>query len=177
MGVVKNLIIVEDVFKNIFSYLPDMKFDETNVDLDYYKVRFSYGDEKELIAFLNSTENETKKPYPLIWLVYPYNEKHLKTKVELNNVKFIVAVDNSEISQLYSERIELSYKTIIMPLCNNIVKVLTKANIINIKHEFNITKFPNYGVNEAHIADTPWDAARITFSCDILNTCLKPIKL
>lgn len=177
MGVVQNLIIVEDVFDKIFSYLPEMRFDESDPNLPSYKVRFSYGDEKELIAFLNSTENEDLEPYPLIWLVYPNEEKHLKTKVELKNVNLIVAVDNSELGQLYKERMELSYKNIIMPLCNNIVKLLTRANIINIKHEFNITKFPNYGIENGHIADTPWDAARIKFSCSILDTCLKPIKI
>lgn len=174
MGVIHEIIIVEDIFKKVFSYLPEMKFNES--DTISFKPRFSYGNEKALLAFLKSTEGESTRPYPLIWLVYPHNEKHQKTKVELKSTKLIIAVNNKNKAQLNEERIELSYKKILIPLCNNIITVLTKSNVFNIKHEFDIIKFPNYSNNnnENYTVDI-WDAMQIVFSGSIIDNCVKPI--
>jgi hypothetical protein len=177
MGVLQNLIVVEDRLQEIFDYLPEMKVDGNPKS---FKVRFEYGDEKELVAFLKATETETSRPYPLIWLVYPHKETHLKTRVKLESVKLVIAVDTAK-AMLNPERLKVSYKTILMPLCNNIVKVLTKANIINIEHEFNITKYPNYSGKESgdgkHFTTDIWDAIQLTFSCYINGACLKEIKI
>lgn len=177
MSVIHDLIIVEDVFEKIFSYLPSMKFDENDVDAISFKPIFSYGDEKELIAFLKSTEGEDKTPYPLIWLVYPYVESHLKTKVELKSVKLILAVDNKIVSQLNKERIDLNYKKILIPLCSNVVKILTKSNVLNTEHNFKLTKFPKYSYNEKNAATDVWDAIQIVFNTTIIDNCIKPIKI
>lgn len=177
MGVINNPIIVEDRFKEIFSYLPDMKF---NSSLPAFPVRFSYGDDYELKAFLISSENEENRIYPLIWLVYPFQEKHIKTRVELKGVNLILAVDTSK-AGLNPERIRLNYENVLMPLYGNIVKVLTRANIINMKYEFNITKFPNYSHESSngkeHKTISRWDALKVNFDCTIIDTCLKQIKL
>lgn len=177
MGVIHNPIIVENRFKEVFSYLPKMKFDATSSEFD---VVFRYGDKDELIAFLKSSEGLSTKPYPLIWLVYPYFEKHLKTRVELKSVKLVLAVNTNKASQ-NPERIEQNYKKILMPLYGNVVKVLTKANIINIKHEFDLIKHPNYSnINsdgkESETIDR-WDALSVSFNCQIIDTCLRKITI
>jgi hypothetical protein len=177
MGVIHNPIIVEEKFEAIFSYLPDMKFSDSSPS---YPVVFRYGDKDELLAFLNSSEKRDARPYPLIWLVYPYLEKHLKSRVELESVKLVLAVDTDKASQ-NPERIKQNYTKILMPLYGNVVKVLTKANIINIKHEFNVTKHPNYSeVNsdgtESETIDR-WDALTVLFNCQIIDTCLKQINI
>jgi hypothetical protein len=177
MGVVHNPIIVEDRFQEIFNYIPDMKFDVTK---PAYPIKFAYGDEDELMIYLKTRETESVRPYPLIWLVYPLNEKHLKTRVELRSASLILAVDTTK-AGLNTERIKLNYKTILIPLYGNIVKALTRANIVNLKHEFDIIKFPNYSQENTNgtLAKTisRWDALKVTFSCQIIDTCLKPIKI
>ena len=177
MGVIHNPIIIEDKFEAIFGYLPDMKYDDSS---PAFPVIFKYGDKDELMAFLKSTQADANKPYPLIWLVYPYLEKHLKTRVELKSVSLILAVDTAK-EHLNPERIQLNYKTILMPLYANIVKVLTKANIINMKHEFDIIKHPNYSQEDSDGKESKttdrWDALKVTFNCSMIDTCLKQIAI
>ena len=177
MGIIHNIIVVEDVFEAIFKYLPDMKFSEN--DVKSFPVEFGYGDQKELNAFLKLSENKENKPYPLIWLIYPNTEEHLKNKVSLKNISFILAVDVNK-SGLNKDRIKTSYKVVLNPLLNNIISVLTRANVINMKHEFKIVKHPNYSAENSNTEESKtianWDAIKITFNCSILNTCLKEIK-
>lgn len=173
MPVVHDTIIVEDRFGEVFNYLPAIKYPGSATS---YNPVFRYGNDFELKAFLKTNP----RPYPLIWLLYPYLEVHHKTKVELPSVSFILAVD-SRADMQGPERIEETYKKILIPLFNNFKKVLSRNNIMNIEQVFNITKFPNYsddnlsGINNK--TDAIWDALKVNFSCDINNVCLKEIRI
>jgi len=166
-------IIVEDRFDEVLAFLPDMTYPGKAT---IFPVTFGYGDDFELNQFLKNNQ----KPYPLVWLLYPYLEKHFKTKVELPSVSFILAVD-TKAAMVNAERIDTTYKNILMPLYDNFKHVITRNNIMNVKHEFNVTKFPNYSDDgsskEKNKTTARWDALKVNFSCDINNTCLKQIRI
>lgn len=173
MGVVTETIVVEDKFREIFSYLPDMVGADDDDD-DEYPVVFKLGDQKELIAFLKN-EKGNVSPYPLIWLVYPFIEVHSKTKVTLENVSFVLAVETNQ-EMFYEDRLEKTYKTVLLPLFDNIKELFKYANIISTDEVYSLIKYPNYsgeddGDEESKTTDI-WDAIKITFSCSIIDYCL-----
>lgn len=168
-----NSIIVEDRFREVINYIPDVIYPGQSTG---FKPTFGYGADFELNKFLKMFN----KPYPLIWLLYPYLEKHTKTKVTLPSVNFILAVD-TKAAMMNQERIEETYKKILIPMYDNFRKVLTRNNIMNVKHEFNVTKFPNYSNDnldgKENKTTARWDALKVNFNCSINNTCLKQIKI
>ena len=173
MGVTKNIIVVEDRLRAVFDTLPPMI-----VDLVEYPIVFKYGDEKELMSFLKNTQgNDT--PYPLIWLVYPYEEKHNRTHVSITDMSFVLAVETNE-EMFNEERFETTYKDVLFPLYDNIRKLFNMANIITTNDTYKVIKFPNYsgedgGSEEQKTVDI-WDALKITFNCTINDWCLEPIE-
>jgi len=166
--VTEKTIIVEDRLTEMFSMLPPM---------NGFEVVFGCGDNKELQVFLKEKAADSD-PYPLIWLVYPYVENHLRTKVELNKLTFILAVETNK-SMLNKERIDETYKKILFPLLDNIKSLFTRANIMNVKDEYTIIKFPNYSGDDndtlSSYTTANWDALKVTIDCTINNVCLRPI--
>ena len=169
-----NMIVVEDRFKEMFEYLPPL----VNAEGTPWPVTFKWGDEKELQAFLTNNRS-ADSPYPLIWLVYPYVEVHRRTKVHLDNLSLVIAVDTNA-EMLNDERLEETYKKYLIPLFNNVKEVLRRANITSTPTEYTVVKYPNYSgedvVADSNVTNDIWDAMRVTFSIWINNVCLKPIK-
>ncbi len=174
MGVATKSIVLEDVLDEIFSYLPDMSFD---VGGEQFPVRFDYGDEVDLNHFL--ANRETSTTYPLIWLLYPYSEKHTRTGLEVGALNFIFAVDTNS-SMENRERMQETFGKILMPLLFNFRQVLQKAGVININNNFDVVKHPNYSKTEARDENTViaiWDALKVTTEgFTVIDTCLKEIK-
>jgi len=173
MSVATKTISFEDVCENIFSYLPPMKYSKDSV---YYPINFGYGDEKALNLFLVSRDESDI--YPLVWLLYPYKEKHTNTKLEIDKVDFILAVDTNS-SMQNKERMQETFGKILMPLLFNVREAFKKANIVNINNEYEVIKYPNY--SESDVAQKSgtvvvWDALKVSFSLIIMDTCLRPIK-
>lgn len=171
MSVIKETIVVEDKFREIFSYLPNM----AGEDAEEYPVIFKGGDQKELIAFIKA-QTGGDSPYPLIWLIYPFIEVHSRTKVTLENISFVMAVEtNQEMS--VEERLEETYKKILLPLFDNMKDLFRRANIFNTDEVYSVIKYPNYsgdeddGEERTKVTDI-WDAIKITFSCSIIDACL-----
>ena len=176
MGVSKNIIVVEDKLEAIFNYLPAVKYNE---DSDTsYKPIFRFGDQKELNSFLQLSKEANSRPYPLIWMLYPSEENHFKTHVDLEDLTLILAV-NTNISMLNKERLEKTFKKILFPLYDNVHYVLKSAVNTNLTEEVKITKYPNYsGDNNREKAMTLdlWDAVKTVWKISIHNNCLREIK-
>ena len=166
------MIIVEDRFKEMFDYLPELENDDAE-----YEVVFKVGDKYEMDAFLKV--ESLKSPYPLIWLLYPFIEKQKEKSVDLENVSIVLAVDTSS-EMLSEQRLDETYKKVLIPLYENIVKLFRLSNTISANGEYDVTKFMNYsdesGDNESKVAEL-WDAMKVTFSCTINSNCLKTINL
>lgn len=173
------MIVVEDKLEAIFDYLPEMAYAEGGTE---YKVIFGYGDQKELNLFLAAQESNSNKPYPLIWLLYQYKEKHTKRKVDLEDLVLILAVDTSA-AMLNKDRLATTFRNILFPLYDNILGVFRKAVNVNLKEEVGVVKFPNYTDETDRYNDNVtftserWDALKTTWELSINDNCLKQITI
>lgn len=169
MGVVHEMIIIEERFAEMFAYLPKY----LNGSVEFTPV-FMYGTQKQLLEF----QKVNKKPYPLIWLMQPYKEKHLKTKVELEDISFVLAIETNA-SMLNPERMETTFKPMLIKLYNDIRSLFTVSSIINLNEEIEIYKEFNFASDdseETQISLDRWDAMKFTFSCTLNNFCLREPK-
>lgn len=172
------LIKVEDRFQEMFNLLPSMAGINANSS-DLFDVTFGYGDNKQLNFFLNERKDFVN--YPLIWLLYPYKERHTRKYVELEKVSLILAVET--ITGLTNkERIDQTFTKILFPLFDNISELFMKSNTIHTGVYYDVIKYPNYGeinqlrTKEESFSVDVWDALKVTFDCEINNNCLRPIK-
>jgi hypothetical protein len=173
MGVSYEMIIAEDRFEEIFAYLPVIK---NSSDVEFQPL-FRYGDNLELLVFLKNQIGNTKRPYPLIWLLYPYEEDHTRTNLNLKDVVLIIATETNAESN-YQQRMEENYKKVLIPLYENIRLAFMRANILSTDDKYKIVKYPNFGRPEENVSETIdlWDAMKITFDCSINNVCLQKIR-
>lgn len=156
------MIVVEDRLNTVFSKLNK---------INGFQPIFKYGDIKELNTFLQSQSQATNRPYPLIWLVYPYVEEQKKNYVFIDKMSIVLAT-NTIPELLNDARLEITYKGILIPLLENIQRVFMKSNIVFVKDEsYKVTKFPNYGENDQHLSTDIWDALKVTFDIQISNNC------
>lgn len=170
-------IIVEDKLEAIFKFLPVMGYKDKSM---LFKPIFGYGDQKELNSFLKSKESLPHKPYPLIWLLYPYKEVHHKKVVKLDGLKLILAVNTND-KMLNEERIATNYRNILIPLQENIFRVLKRAVNVRLVEKVEIYKYPNYSDNnssgDSSFTTDLWDALSTVWSIEINDSCLRDIKI
>lgn len=167
-----SMIVIEDRLAEMFSYLPDMQGPSANV----FKPTFMYGDQKQLLDFLRQN-SKGKSKYPLIWLVYPLQERHTRSLVEFSNLTLVLAVETNS-TMLNSQRMKETYAKVLIPLFNNIKECFNQANISNNPDEYDVVKFPNYSEDggETNEATFVWDALKLTFNGTFNSNCLQPIK-
>jgi hypothetical protein len=167
-------IVVEERLQEIINYFPEVL---SLSGQSSHKVIFGYGDKKELNAFLKVRKLETV--YPLIWLLYPYSEKHTNTRVEVSKAVFILAVSTNA-SMENKQRLDSNFGKILLPLFFTFRKAFKNANIINSNNEYDVVKHPNYSDGESgeeHPGTFIWDALRVETDFELMDTCLKELKL
>ncbi len=171
MAPIKKSISVETVLEELFSYLPGVK---GLSGIATYKPTFMYGDQYQLLDFLR--QNSGKTVYPLIWLVYPFEEVHERSCLDIENLTLVLAVETNT-TMLNKERLAETFGKILMPLLDNIKHTFITSNVISTDEVFKITKFPNYAEdNEAVNGSTyVWDALKIRTKVEIKDNCVKPI--
>jgi hypothetical protein len=109
----------------------------------------------------------------------PYEEEHLnQRRVKVSNMTLILAVETNT-QMLNSERMERTFKPILYPLLDDILRVLRVANTVSVNGEYRATKFPNYSDDtngeESGFVDI-WDAVKLQLDCTFNNNCLREIK-
>jgi len=159
-------IVIEDKLTQLFAMLPSM---------DGYEPVFGYGDEKELNAFLK--HRQRVKPYPLIWLLYPYTETHGKNNVELQNLSFILSVQTNSSMQNH-ERLKVTYEKVLYPLLDNIRSLFKRSNIVNTDSSYEIIKYPNYSSTDEgieHAGTFIWDAMKISVTLSLNDACIRQV--
>jgi len=176
MNSVIDTIIFEDRLKEMFLLLPDMSYETGGTK---FPVTFGYGDRKELNFFLKS-KTRGDAPYPLIWLLYPYVENHEGNKLHVDGANLVLAVKTIA-SMQNPERLETTFKKVLIPLFDNIRHLFNVANIVNKADKYEIIKYPNYDYNNGgaeHPGTLIWDALDVKFDISILSNrvCLKPVK-
>lgn len=169
------MIIVEERFEEMFSVLPKMKRKSDPAEALGFSIQFGFGDDKELNSFL---QRQGGRPYPLIWLLYPFKERHLEKRVELRDVTLILAVETTA-DKTNAERFNDTFKPILFPLYNNILWLFEKSNIIKVHNYYDVIKYPNYGelnvlrTKEESKTTDIWDALKLNFNCEINNACFR----
>jgi hypothetical protein len=168
----KKTIVIEDRLREIFEYLPDVAGTNSN----NFKPVFKVGDENELLAFFAESTQETN--YPLIWLQMPYDENHINRKrVMVEPLTLILAVETNN-TMRNSERLNTTFKPILMVLLDNILDAFTKANTIDFDLNYGITKYGNYSNEDdtkGKFVDI-WDAIKVTVTISVNSNCLREIK-
>jgi hypothetical protein len=174
----RSFLVPEDRLREIFNYLPDVSVASGN-----FTPVFKVGDDAELIAFFKQAESLSK--YPLLWLMQPFEEEHNfnLTKVDVD-LSFILAVETAP-DLLHSERLEKTFKPVLLPFANNVVEILRVSNTTSFSNpKVRITKFTNQSIAEelgvvgdqARFIDL-WDAIQLKLSLTINDNCLREPKI
>jgi len=171
--IVKQAISIEDTLEQLFSYLPRVK---GLSGTETYKPTFMYGDQQQLLDFLR--QNSGKDLYPLIWLVYPFEEQHGKSSLTIDDLTLVLAVETNT-TMLNDERLAETFGKILMPLFDNIKHTFKTSNVIDVPEDiFKVTKFPKYSENsdgKENKATYVWDAIRIRSKIVVSSNCIKEI--
>lgn len=158
--------MIEERLKEGFATIPDV------IDIDDVSrsVKFDYGSEEDCHIFLNDNRYTESGAYPLIWLQTPVitSGRLPKQKVKL---KLIIAnLSEGEFTNI--ERAEISFKPILNPILENILKFFNRSGwtkLMNTNNEKRANHF-NYAVNGKNQSTDIWDA--ITFECELeVNDC------
>ena len=171
------MIVIENVLKEVFSYLPEMSYSKNSTP---YKPVFKYGDTVELAEFIRQAAEKGYETYPLIWLLYPYRENHVKRGrgVVIEDLTLILAV-NTSAAMLNDERLATTFEKVLNPLYENVHKVMTRAASLNVDPETEIVKFPNYSGDlsngEQNFTIDRWDAIKTIWNVYVNDKCLRKI--
>jgi hypothetical protein len=163
---VQESIVVEDRIEEIVNTMPLLRNAVTLVvDMPVF---FKKGPENEINSYLA----KSNEPYPLIWLAYPFVEKHINyKKVEVRNMTIVIATKGN-VSKLLDDRFDYVYRKTLMNVFNNLRYRIDKANTVSLTEEYSITKVPNYKMEQKQNSIDVWDAIKVTFDCNINDRCL-----
>ncbi|MBC7652324.1 MAG: hypothetical protein H7101_11300 [Deinococcales bacterium] len=139
-------------------------------------VKFDFGTQKEVNAYLKMT----KEKYPLVWLVYPFEESFTNTNIEVincKNVRLVFSI-NTDINRTSKFRHDTS-KIVLENLVDYFLKLMkqskfTKYISIDKTVELKKTFYPNYAVNKEQTANAQsdvWDAISIDCNFILRNNC------
>ncbi len=168
------MIIVEERLKELFNTLPDI-----TVGQNSYPVSFDFGSHKDLLRFMNSQRKfQGGVSYPLIWLETPFERDILRDgKINLSGLTLILAT-LSDSEQSNSTRLEVAFKTTLIPLSELVIEALKKSGFTQIINDGQRkeTNFYNYGVNEEENQTTDiWDVIKIELDLIMDSRCLQCI--
>lgn len=170
MSVVKEFIVLEERFEELFNKIPDIVKPGSNPP-ELFKVFFDFGDENDLLEYIRENDNN----YPLIWLETPYEETQRRSRVDFENLNLIIALNSKE-NKLNKERILTNFKPILLKAANDIKYIFEKANIIYTTDVYKMRKFYRYSVsNKENTATCVWDALKMTVSGYMNDKCLREI--
>lgn len=165
-------ILVESRLKELFQTLPNV----TDIDSVGHKPKFDFGTEEDLFVFINDNDDAGTNTYPLVWVQTPFTTDGKEPRLNCK-LKLIIAV-NSNSTLTNTERLEISFETILVPLLENIIRAFNRCGFIVMRNrdKEKRTNFFNYGVKQkgedGTVSQTTdiWDAIR--FECEIeINDC------
>ena len=167
------MILPEDRFIALFDTLPSIINDGNE-----YKPQYDFGTIEDLNRFLNQKRKEVAliggNIYPLIWLETPIKKTGTDKRVTFKPVIVLGTLTNSTISN--RERLEVTFKPVLIPLLENVLKSLKQSGFTTIVkkkflHEYDRTDFFNYVTDEEHEATDIWDAMKIELEIEMTDNC------
>lgn len=166
------MIVVEERLKEVLKDLPLVVTDYDGEPTEFQH-RFDWGTKEDLNILLQ----QEKQVYPLIWLETGFTEDHDTEADEVSvSVSLKIATYGLDTSLLNQERLNLTFKEILIPTLNNVVKAFKRSNIVNLDGpDFTITKFYNYGTGSSTETTDIWDAIMLDIDLIINNDCIVPV--
>ena len=160
------MIIVEDIIKARVSKLTKVDLLDGRSQLPVY----GWGDKNELNKYLKEVGTNS---YPLIWQI-PTKENESVNQITQRS-EFIIAVNfvKEDTELMNSDRLELTFKPILMPLLEDFIDVVNKGKNSSFdKSNYERFKIPNYSVTnrENDVVDL-WDAVTLSIDATYFNNC------
>lgn len=159
-------VIVEERLIELMATLPEV----TDLNNVKFKPLFDFGTEDQLNAVIKNNADSGSVEYPLIWVETGFTTKG---KLPRLNVKlsFIIATRNKS-DQTNKQRLETSFKPILYPCLESIIKGLKLSGFTKLinRDKETVSNHFNYGVAEKQKTGTVnpaidvWDAVK--FGCE-----------
>lgn len=155
------MILAEDRLKELFNTLPELQGSE-----EMFKPSYGFGSRSECIRFLDSKKG--LKHYPLVWLETPFETEGPDHRIDFRMRLILAELSNSEMSN--EERLEITFKPMLLPLYDNVIKALDKSGFTKIlnRDKMKRTNHFNFGLNDEAAVTEIWDA--IKFECTVQMT-------
>lgn len=161
------MILVEERLKELFDTLPAIQGAS-----DSFKPTFGFGIQEDCLKVLDAKKKE--KHYPLVWLETPFTKTGKEHKFSFP-LKLILA-EKSDGVMSNEERFEKTFKPMLVPLYDNVLKALNRSGFTKILNEDRnkSTNYFNYSVSDggkkATYGPVIWDA--IKFECELqMDSC------
>lgn len=160
------MIIVEDIIKARVSKLTKVDLLDGRSQLPVY----GWGDKNELNKYLEEVGTNS---YPLIWQIP--TKKEIGVNEIAQKSEFVIAVNfvKEDTELMNSERLELTFKTILYPLLENFTKELNKGKNSSVNSSnYEMTDYPNYSITtkDNEVVDL-WDAVLLSIDATYFNNC------
>jgi hypothetical protein len=139
---------------------------------------YHYGSENELVKVFSA--NAVK--YPIVWLVMPIEGANTESlyKKELNTTLRVILATSSQKEWFNDRRNEETYKKVLVPLSDKVVKAINDFKFIDItSREVKIQKLHNYHRTDLGTRNDPqkrtaldyWDVIILEFDARIKKIC------
>lgn len=176
------MILPEARLKEIFDTLPVI-----TIGTSTYTPIYDFGSQKDLYRFLNSKRKEVTSSgsgniYPIIWMETPVTKTGTEFRLSFPLTLVIATLSNSEFSN--TQRLNLSYATVLTPLYDNIITGLKQSGFTQIvpnsttqDNSIVRTDYFNYSTDndESHATNDIWDAVKLECTVLMNNNCLRTI--
>jgi len=157
------MIVVEDKLAQAFDLLPEIQG---------FKPRYESGNDIHLNKYLKEMADSSKSPYPLIYQVSNKDEGNNIDSTTKSRLVFVLATREKKTELLNSNRLKMSFKNVLIPLCENMFTLFNKAGIFIWDGTYTVEKFYNYGDGENNKTIDIWDALRLTIDLGINENCI-----
>jgi hypothetical protein len=151
--------ILDEIFKRI---------EPINVDGVDFEAKFEYGSHEDLLKFLELNRRGKTNTYPLIWLETPYK---VTRDYALNGVATtnLIIANLSKSDTLNKDRMETSFKLVLFPILNDILRLLRLDFIVSYS-EYSTTYHFNYAPEEKKSSDI-WDVVQLELDLKYKKNC------
>lgn len=157
------MIVVEERLAKVFEQLPE---------IGGFKPQYESGNDNHLNKYLTLMAKDSKSPYPLIYQTSNTDEQDDRGNKTQANLVLILATRNIETELLNSNRYQMSFKNVLNPLAENIIKAFNRAGIFDWDGKYRIEKFMNYGDGNQNKTVDIWDAIRLTTNITVKSNCI-----
>lgn len=161
------MIILDEfeLIKNAVEKADVIRYNNTDLS-----IKCVYGSFDYLAKFINDKSGIKDAIYPLVFIQTPIESINKKFETIINELKFIIAIKNNNVDISNTDRSNDSFKNIIIPTLQSVVKSLLNNNM-KIGEEIKTVKYFNFQSEQKLATQDPWDAMKVQFKLTLNNYC------